>query len=63
MCQRKNDEKMLLRIKGYGLFASEAHFHPRCRKKYLQYPHYWRSQDTEAKRHQEEKETAHDTAF
>ena len=36
----KNDEKLLLRIRGYDLFASEAHFHPKCRKKYVQDPQY-----------------------
>ena len=61
--ESKNDEKLLLRIRGYDLFASEAHFHPKCRKKYVQDPQYWRSQDTEAKLHQEEKEAAHETAF
>ena len=61
--ESKNDEKLLLRIRGYDLFASEAHFHPKCRKKYVQDPHYWRSQDTEAKLHQEEKESAHEKAF
>ena len=61
--ESKNDEKLLLRIRGYDLFASEAHFHPKCRKKYVQDPQYWRSQDTEAKLHHEEKEAAHETAF
>ena len=61
--ESKNDEKLLLRIRGYDLFASEAHFHPKCRKKYVQDPQYWRSQDTEAKLHQEEKEAAHETVF
>ena len=60
--ESKNDEKLLLRIRGYDLFASEAHFHPKCRKKYVQDPQYWRSQGTEAKLHQEEKEAAHETA-
>ena len=45
------------------MFASEAYFHPKCRKQYVQDPQYWRSQDTEAKLHQEKKETAHETAF
>ena len=31
-------------------------------KKYVQDPQYWRSQGTEAKLHQEEKEAAHETA-
>ena len=61
--ESKNGERLLLRIRGYDLFASEAHFHPKCSKKYVQDPQYWRSQDTEAKLHQEKKEAAHETAF
>ena len=61
--ENKKDEKLLVRIRGYDLFASEAHFHATCRKKYIQDPQYWRSQDTEAKLQQEEKEAAHETAF
>ena len=45
------------------MFASEAYFHPKCRKQYVQDPQYCRSQDTEAKLHQEKKETAHETFF
>ena len=61
--ESKNDEKLLVRIRGYDLFASEAHFHAKCRNKYIQDPKYWRSQDTEAKLHQEEKEAVHAIAF
>lgn len=61
--ESKNDEKLLVRIRGYDLFASEAHFHAKCRRKYIQDPQYWRSQDTEAKLHQEEKEAVHAVAF
>ena len=32
--ESQNDEKLLLRIRGYDLFVSEAHFHPKCRKKH-----------------------------
>ena len=46
---------LLVRIRGYNLFASEAHFHAKFRKKYIQDPQYWRSQDTEAKVHEEKK--------
>ena len=61
--ESKNDEKLLLRITGSDLFASEAHFHLKCRNKYVQDPKYWRRQDSEAKLHQEENEAAHETAF
>lgn len=61
--EKKKDEKLLVRIRGYDLFAAEAHFHSSCKKKYLQDPDYWRSTDSEAKLHQEELEEAHERAF
>ncbi|KAL5007478.1 hypothetical protein ScPMuIL_016284 [Solemya velum] len=61
--EKTKDEKLLVRIRGYDLFAAEAHFHSSCRKKYLQDPDYWRSTDMGAKLHQEELEEAHERAF
>ncbi|MCG7882443.1 MAG: hypothetical protein JAY96_12745 [Candidatus Thiodiazotropha endolucinida] len=61
--ENRNDEKLLLRIRGFDLFASEAHFHNSCRKKYIQDPQYWRSSDSEAILNQEALEEAHEKAF
>ena len=35
LAEMKGDEKLLVRVRGCDLFASEAHFHPNCRKKYI----------------------------
>jgi hypothetical protein len=59
----QKDEKLLIRIRGYDLFAAGAHFHPSCRKKYLQDPSHWRSTNTVATLHQRELEMAHEFAF
>ena len=34
-CRDEEDEKLLVSVRGCDLFASEAHFHPNCRKKYI----------------------------
>ena len=63
MAEMKQDEQLLVRIRGHDLFASEAKFHKTCRMKYMQKPEKWRSIDEEAQHHQGELEEAHRQAF
>ena len=63
VAESKADADLLRRIKGYDLFASEACYHKSCRVKYIQDPVYWRSESFEAKRQQEDMQTAHAIAF
>ena len=60
----KKDEKLLTRIRGYDLFASEARFHMYCRRRYaVTGLGYGRSEDEQQKQLQEEKEESHIFAF
>ena len=52
LAEKRNDEKLLRRIRGYDLFASEAKFHQSCRVKYCQEPDKLRSSNKEAKKEQ-----------
>ena len=61
--EERNDEKMLLRIRGYDLFACEARYHPSCRKKYTMKPQYWRSEDNQSIAAQTALEDAHKSAL
>jgi len=63
MAEMKQDEKLLVRIRGHDLFASEAKFHKTCPMNYMQKPEKWRSTDDEAQHHQGELEEAHRQAF
>lgn len=63
MAERKTDEKLLVRIRGYHLFACEAHLHASCHKKYLREPGLEGGEDTEDKLKYRELEKAHDQAF
>ena len=63
IAERNNDETLLRRIRGFDLFACEAHYHPTCRKKYTKDPLAWRSKDHEAKQQQNALENSHKAAF
>lgn len=45
MAEKKQDEKLLTRIRGYDLFACEAKFHKNFRMKYMQDAEKWQSTD------------------
>ena len=60
---KKQDEKLLTRIRGHDLFACEAKFHNNCRINYMQIPAKWRSSDEATRQQQHELEKAHRTAF
>ena len=55
----KNDEKLLLRIRGIDLFAARARFHPSCRKFYTRK----HTVNNENKQNQEKLQDAHSKAF
>lgn len=61
--EKKQDEKLLTRIRGHDLFACEAKFHRQCRIQYMQDPEKWRSKDCDAKQKQNSLEDAHSQAF
>lgn len=63
MAEKKQDEKLLTRIRGHDLFACEAKFHKNCRMNYMQNADKWRSTDTEARQEQLDLEEAHQIAF
>ena len=63
VAELKQDERLLLRIRGYDLFASEAHFHPSCRRKYIVEPQSWKSDNTQAVMYQKRLEQTHEDAF
>lgn len=50
--EKKCDEKLLTRIRGYDLFACEANYHQSCRTQYIQDPSKWRSTNEEDKKKQ-----------
>lgn len=45
VAKKKQDEKLLTRIRGHDLFACEAKFHESCRMGYVQDPAKWRSKN------------------
>ena len=59
----RNDEKLLKRIRGYDLYASEAKFHSTCRTSYMNNTKKWKSLNEEAKMSQSKLEEVHETAF
>ena len=61
--EKKEDEKLLLRIRDEDLHASGARFHKTCRKDYIQKPEYWRSKCQEDKEEQDSMEQAHSRAL
>ena len=61
--ERKSDEKLLKRIRGFDLFACEAKYHKSCRTQYVQKPEKWRSKSDESKMLQNKLEETHDKAF
>ena len=63
IAEENNDENLLLRIRGYDLFACEARYHPSCRRKYTMKPEYWRSQDNQSVAAQTALEDAHKSAL
>jgi hypothetical protein len=58
----QNHHEWLRRIRGFDLFASEAKYHPKCRR-YISNPTYWRSGNPETAAEQSELEAAHDYSF
>ena len=63
VAERKHDEKLLTRIRGFDLFACEAKYHQSCRTCYIQDATKWRSSDDKAKQEQVALEQAHAGAF
>ena len=63
VAEQKKDEKLLKGIRGFDLFACEAHYHPKCHKQCLRNPEHWRSGDQEAKTEQDELQKSHNIAF
>ena len=63
IAEENNDENLLLRIRGYDLFACEARYHPSCRRKYTMKPKYWRSQHNQSVAAQTALEDAHKSAL
>ena len=63
LAEKKQDEKLLTRIRGQDLFACEAKYHQSCRTKYLQDPTKWRSVNEKDRYRQEDMEKAHIKAF
>jgi hypothetical protein len=63
LAEQRQDEHLLLRIRGYDLFSCEAKYHPKCRKHYTMDPQYWRSRDAQNVATQSPLEAAHDMAF
>ena len=59
----KQDELLLIRIRGVDLFAAEAQFHPCCRKKFVIDHESWLSTDSKAKLHKDELTKCHEFAF
>uniref|UniRef100_UPI00358EEDC6 uncharacterized protein n=1 Tax=Myxine glutinosa TaxID=7769 RepID=UPI00358EEDC6 len=59
----RNDETLLLRIRGHDLFACEAKFHRSCRNRYTQNPEKWRSDRLDEQERQREVEKAHQMAM
>ena len=60
--EMRHDERLLRRIWGYDLFASEAKYHQSCRDKYND-PEKWRSQNYDLKDYRNEKEESRDMGF
>jgi len=63
VAENKCDEKLLTRIRGHDLFATEAKYHKSCRVIYTQNPEKWRSTSTEDKERQTNMAQAHSQAF
>ena len=63
MAEIKKDDKLLMRISGFDLFACEAKFHRKCINDYMQDPEKWRSQDENARQEQISLSEAHQKAF
>jgi len=59
----KLDEKLLIRIRGHDLFATEAKYHKSCRVQYTQNADKWRSTSIEDKEQQIKLAEAHSEAF
>ena len=59
IAENRNDEKLLLRIRGVNLFSAEAKFHESCRKSYVSV----HKADHHQKEHQERLQNAHSRAF
>ena len=60
---RKNDHKLLTRIRGIDLFSVGAHYHPTCRKAYAREGGLGRSKDEDQRSIQLQLEVAHNNAF
>ena len=63
MAEKKQDEKLLTRIRGHDLFACEAKFHKNCRINYMQIPAKLRSSDEATRQQRHELEKVHRQAF
>ena len=66
IAQQQGDLRLLRRIQNLDLFASEAKYHPYCRKQYCNQvidPMKWRSGNQENKAKQSEMEQLHADAF
>ena len=62
--EKKSNENLFTRIRGYDMFAAGVHFQASCRKKTMyKTPSNWRSVDSKAKLHQDKPERAHEDAF
>ena len=59
VAENRNDERLLLRIRGVNLFSVEARFHESCRKSYISV----HKPDQQQKEHQESLQNAHSQAF
>ena len=61
--KKHNDERLLIRIRGFDLAACGALFHPACKKKYMSKGYDGRSPYKEQVKEQQTLEEAHHTAF
>lgn len=63
LAEKRNDQKLLTRIRGVDMYACGAKYHRSCHAKYCQDPIKWRSPDKEKKEKQESMVEAHANAF
>ena len=63
IAEKREDEVLLTRIRGFDSFACEAHYHRSCQKDYTRDPTKWRSTNEQEKTKQEGLQEAHRQAF
>ena len=61
--EKKGDEILLRRIRGYDLVACGAQYHNSCQKEYMVNPDNWRSMNEESTEDQKSLEQSHEKAF